>query len=80
MTQESKIMIFHEISKTGLVIESIEQLITEELLSNKTSPYNWFEAFATELTRSNKTYFMANAYDFTIVQEAVRIYILKIVF
>lgn len=71
-------MIFHEINKTGLVLESIQQLISDELLSKKICAENWLEVFANEIRQSDSTFFIANSFDFQIVKESTRVHILNI--
>lgn len=71
-------MIFHEINKTGLVVESIQELLSDKLLSEELCVENWFEVFAKEISTRDNTFFIATSLDFEIVKESTRVHLLNI--
>lgn len=74
-TNESKILIFHEINKTGLINESIEKLLFDDLLSEDVSSSNWFVEFALCICENKQTFFVASESEFKVVKESVRVHI-----
>lgn len=79
-TRESKILMFHEVNKSGVLPDSIQQLIEDELLSDELCAEKWFEVFATAISQNDKTFFMSNDCEYQIVKETVRLHILNISF
>lgn len=75
--QEAFLMIFHEILKAGKVIEPIQALIQDEILSSVLGTDEWFSSFAESFLQYDREYFVATAIQLDTMRKLLKNYIIE---